>query len=263
LHGQVVSHDVVLNIVHDKAYGMRYEPDGFSQAAGGTILKYAPVGRGYLDVGYYAELQKRLLDVFLYVSCDKRNFGTFSITLASIFLDAASFFDSLAQTFIRNYSKASHQFKAEAKIDGFRRKIDDKSFFNMDDYRKIFEAEFQFSDKVLNLNTHGGDFYCQPTACFRDPARRFDIKPFAAWSSNRNPEWWGAFTDVKHDRIQHMDQATLGNTIEAYGAVLVVLSFFHERFMKSHTRALDTYRLLTPRYWKVRAHATVMHPIFK
>jgi len=252
-----------MKIVHDKAYGMRYEPDGYSQAVGGAIMKYAPVGRGYLDVGYYAELQKRLFDVFLYVSCDKRNFGTFSITLASIFLDAASFFDSLAQTFIRSHAEAGQKFKSEARIDNFRRKIDGKDFFNMDDYRILFEMEFLFSDKVLNLNPHGGDFYSQPTACFRDPARCFDVQPFIAWSSDKNPEWWRAFTRVKHDRIKHMDQATLGNTIEAYGAVLTVLSFYHTRFMKFHTRALDTYRLFTPRYWKLEGQATVMQPIFK
>ncbi|HEY0432537.1 MAG TPA: hypothetical protein VGC95_01620, partial [Chitinophagaceae bacterium] len=101
-----------------------------------------PADRGHLDVGYYAELQKRLFDIFLYVSCDKRNFGTFSITLASVFLDAASFFDSLAQTFVRSRALAGNPFKGESNVDEFRRKADGKAFFTMDDYRKIFEPEF-------------------------------------------------------------------------------------------------------------------------
>jgi hypothetical protein len=264
LRGQVVRDNEAMTVILDKIYKMGYQPDGFTQETGGAICRYIPVDRGgYLNVGYYDELQKRLFDVFLYVSCDNRNFGTFSITLVSVFLDAASFFDSLAQTFIRSHVVAGNQFKAESKIDDFRRKIDGNSFFTMDDYRRLLEAEFLFSDKVLNLNTHGDDFYSPPTACFRDPARCFDVKPFAAWSLDKNPEWWRAFTRVKHDRIQHMEQATLGNTIEAYGAVLVVLTFLHQKFMKSHTRALDTYRLFTPRYWKHRAQATVMHPIFE
>ena len=260
--GQPATRSQILNMVHDKLYAMGYEPDGFREHEGTTTFKYTPVDRGHLEVGYYNELQNRLFNLFLHVSCDKRNFSTFSIALASIFLDAGSFFDSLAQTFIRNYSNAGNSFLAESKIPNFRRKIAGKAFFTMEDYRHLFEADFKFSEKLLNLNCHGGDFYSQPTAFFRDPTRRFDITPYADWSSGKNPQWWRAYTRVKHDRIKYLEEATLGNTIMAFGAVLIVLSIYHARFMKSHPQALETYRLLTPQYWKLKAVSTVMRPDF-
>jgi hypothetical protein len=219
--------------------------------------------RSHLDVGYYAEMQKRLFAVFDYVSCHKSNFETYSTALASIFLDAATFFDSLAQQFIRSHCAEGKVFQGVANVSDFNAKLSGgKRFFNIDDYRSLFEAEFQFSKKILNLNTHGDDFYSPPTACLVDPSRCFDVCPFETWANGKNPNWWGSYNKVKHDRITHIQRATLGNTLFAFGAVVVLLTVFHETFMKQHRQALETYRLFTPRYWKVKASATIMFPIF-
>jgi hypothetical protein len=47
------------------------------------------------DVSYYVFLQRRLYDIFSYVSCHIGNFDTHSIQIESLLVDVCSFFDSL------------------------------------------------------------------------------------------------------------------------------------------------------------------------
>jgi hypothetical protein len=266
--GKPVVNREALNIAQEKLYCKGYQPESFTQTTNGFINKFISAAPGNLEVGFYNELQRRLFEIFLNVSCDERNFKTFSISLASTFLDAGSYFDSLAQTFIRSRFNSGKHFKAETKAPRFAEKIRGQSnkgkpiFFDMGDYRTLFEEEFVFSDKILNLNTHGDDFYSSPTACLHDPARCHDVQPFKTWASDKSPAWWTAFTNVKHDRIQFIHEATLENTLNAVGAVLILLTFYRPRFMQRNSRALETYRLFTPRYWKFETIMMVGNPVF-
>ncbi len=252
-----------LSVLHSKAAERGYVPDGFDTTDQGLVFRYVPRFSGHRHLGYYNELQNRIFDIFLYVSCDQRNFGVFSIALASLFLDAASYFDSLSQNFIIERSEAGNGLKSAAAIKDLTRKTKGKSFFTIDDYRACFEAEFAFSVKTLNLNTHGDNFHSQPIAYLSDPTRRCEITPFSEWAKGKNPDWWTAYNGVKHDRIRNMESATLGNTVSALGAVLVVLCFFHERFLMSGSRGMETFRLLTPCFWKLGGSAMIAQPFFQ
>jgi hypothetical protein len=62
-----------------------------------------------MDVPYFLELQRRLLEVFRFVSCHERNFATYSLVLESLLIDGGSFFDSLCQSYIREvHHPATH-----------------------------------------------------------------------------------------------------------------------------------------------------------
>jgi hypothetical protein len=55
------------------------------------------------------------------------------------------------------------------------------------------------------------------------------IRPFAKWhgvpnydkASYQKLEWWGAYNDVKHDRIENQRQATLKCAVEAMGGLFL------------------------------------------
>lgn len=237
-----------------------YTPCGLEP--GRPTKRFVPIDRGHLEVGYYVELQKRLMDIFQFVACDERNFGTFSVALASLFLDAASYFDSLAQNLIRAYVEAGKAFTAQVSVDEFGRKVRAKDNFTMRDYRTLLEPQFGFSTKVLNLNCIQGDYYCHPTSCLRDGAPRFEMEPFREWANDTRPGWWEAFTKVKHDRISHGDQATLRNTLLSFAGVIVVLTVYRPRYMRESAAAMDAFRLFTPLYWKTWGGRSVAHPVF-
>jgi hypothetical protein len=101
-----------------------------------------------LDLPYYVELQRRMVDIFRYVSCHERNFATYSVILESLLIDTCSFFDSLCQTLIREKSLAGHVFKQESGIDDFSKKVSGgKADFNFRDYRELLEGDFVLSTR--------------------------------------------------------------------------------------------------------------------
>jgi hypothetical protein len=218
--------------------------------------------RSHLDVSQYLEFQKRVLGIFPYISCREENFQTFSITLVSVLLDAGSLFDSFAQTFIRCHSDAGLTFEAAGSVPNFQKKLDEKQFFTMRDYQTLFEPEFCFSDKVLNLNVYDDDFYGYPTACLHSALHQFELKPFKEWGSQSSLAWWKAFTDLKHDRSVHMSKGTLENVLLAAASAFVVLTHFHSDYIKTGAGDLEPFRLFTPLYWRLSGHGTVMRPIF-
>jgi hypothetical protein len=60
----------------------------------------APLANQQLEIAYYFELQRRVFDIFRYVSCHKANFNVYSVVVESVLVDAGSFFDSQCQTLI-------------------------------------------------------------------------------------------------------------------------------------------------------------------
>ena len=80
----------------------------------------APYPKQQLHVAYFTELQRRLLDIFRYVSCHKDNFDAYSIIIESLLTDSGSFFDSLCQTLIRTRSSSGHHFRQESLRQRFR-----------------------------------------------------------------------------------------------------------------------------------------------
>lgn len=107
-----------------------------------------------MDIEYYLELQRRMLDIFRYISCHEHNFETYSIVLESLLVDACSFFDSSCQTLIREKAATGHKFKEEAKVADFALKTTLGSNFNFADYRALLESDFVLSKKQVHLNLY-------------------------------------------------------------------------------------------------------------
>lgn len=50
------------------------------------------------------------------------------------------------------------------------------------------------------------------------------VRPFAGWSASRAPSWWTAYNAVKHNREEHLKEATLRHVIDALAAVYVTIA---------------------------------------
>ncbi len=178
----------------------------------GALLK------SLLDIQYYIELQRRILDIFRYVSCHERNFDTYSVVLESLLIDTCSFFDSSCQTFIREKSLAGHAFKQESSVVNFQKKVSGNAEFNFADYRELLEDDFVLSTKKVNLNPYEDVFYSNPMHYVPD-------------------------TGLKHDRLTSFREARLRNVIHSLAAVFIILTLRNEAEFKAGSVSLELYEL--------------------
>lgn len=202
------------------------------------------------DIAYFIELQRRILNIFRYVSCHEDNFGAYSISMESLLTDSGSFFDSLCQTFIRAKSSSGHHFKQESLVSDFTDKASGTTNFNFDNYRVLLEGEYTLSNRGVNLNPYEDAFYGNPTSYAPDNIQGYRITPFREWASGVASPWWKAFTDLKHDRISNFRQATLGNVIHTLAAVFIILTEHNEPDFKEGHVVPEIYDLFLPKYWK-------------
>lgn len=221
------------------------------------------VTRSHLDASQYLELQRRVIEIFPFISCRIENFQTFSATLASILLDAGSLFDSFSQNLIRCYAEAQMRFSNEDQVSDYIKKVKGEMNFNMRDYQVLLNLKFKLSKREVNLNTYDDDFCSSPTACYTSFLHKHKMAPFSDWKERgKSLVWWKAFTAVKHDRSMNLKMATLTNVLLATASVFVVLTIFHEDYLLKSPKLLEILALFSPMYWEMQSNRTLMTPGF-
>lgn len=207
------------------------------------------------DISYYLFLQRRMYDIFSYVSCHVNNFNTYSIQIESLLVDICSFFDSISQQVICEIANASRHFVNESSIDKFLQKVSGTENFNVADYRILFEGDFMISNKEVNLNAYEDNLYVNPLAFNPTNIKGYTLRPFDQWASGGSITWWKAFTSLKHNRLSNASQATLGNAINALAATYILLTIRHEPTFKGGVIDAELYRLFIPKYWTWKGRA--------
>jgi hypothetical protein len=212
-----------------------------------------------LDFPYYLELQRRLAEVILYVSCHEDNFGTYSIKIENLFVDICAFFDSLCQTFIVDQVTQKYNFINQSSINKFSSKVSGKVFFTMDDYKKLLEKEFDLSSKEINLNIYE-DYFQFNTKMLYEPSNiiGYKIKPFDNWANQKSLKWWSAFTKLKHNRLANIKEATLEQTIYSLGATYIILSLKNQNEFKNGNVMDELYEVFYPYYWQAKGRKGTM-----
>jgi hypothetical protein len=208
-----------------------------------------PHPKQQLHIAYFIELQRRIFDVFRYVSCHKDNCDAYSIIIESLLTDSSSFFDSLCQTLIRERSSNGHRFTQESGVSNCAGKVSGTANFNFADYRLLLEADLTLSNRQVNLNPYDDIFYAYPTGYAPIDVSGYLIAPFQEWTTRASSPWWKAFTDLKHDRIVNFRQATLGNAIHVLAAVFILVTEHNERDFKEGHVPVEVYNLFLPKYW--------------
>lgn len=216
-----------------------------------------------IDIPYYLELQRRMFNIFRYVSCHERNFETHSVALESLLIGACSFFDSQCQTFIRQKATKKHNFKRQAEVPDYEKKIDGRENFNCGDYRKLLDPDFELSKKIVNLNPYEESMYLNPVSYAPDKINGYPVVPFQEWGSGNSLKWWNAFTELKHDRLQHHSTATLENTIRGLAGAYVILTLQNEADFKAGHIRPELYDLFFPKYWDWKGRVALMNFMWK
>lgn len=201
------------------------------------------------QIPYYLELQRRICNIFRFVSCHEDNFDTYSIMLESLLVDTCSFYDSLCQTFIRQRKLAGHVFRDEASIPDFARKVAGGADFNFADYRSLLQGEFQLSRREVSLNQYEGALNPSPLQSDPRTIQGYLVSPYTEWAQGNPSPWWKAFTALKHDRLANLRHATLRHTIFSMAALFIVLTLSEEAEFKRGRVPGGVYDLFLPKYW--------------
>ncbi len=170
---------------------------------------------------YFLALERDLETASRYIEFSEQNFQTYSIELAHLLLAAASEVDVVSK------------LVCSQMVEGANAQ-------NINDYRVIIMDTYpEIAELPISVPRYGLTF-----------------KPWENWGNNRNPNWWRSYNDVKHERNEHYNQATLQNALNAIGALLILVHRFYQTELSPHAGELlgekDTNGQLIPESVLVR-----------
>jgi len=145
---------------------------------------------------YFLSLEQDFIKTTDYVEVSGNNYDTYSIRYLQLILSICSEIDAVLKLLCYGVTP-THKVKNP----------------NMDNYRKI----------VMNKYPN---FYT-----LMIPINRFEIAidPWREWKQDKNPEWWHAYNDLKHERDQYLYKANLKNSLYSltglFGALLYLYKF--------------------------------------
>ena len=133
----------------------------------------------------YRFLQRELIQCLDFVAPRTENYQVYSDKFLSIIRGACSEIDSACKKILTSETPA------------------DKT--NMADWRKFLEETYIIS-----------------RVCIYIPLFQTYIRPFRNFEIDKRPDWWEAFTNLKHQRDKYFNQATLEHALNAMGALLIL-----------------------------------------
>lgn len=179
---------------------------------------------------YFIALEKDLGIVSRYIEFSEDNFKVYSIELASLLFAAASEVDVIAKLLCK-------RFQPTAECD------------SINDYRRVLLTKLpEISTTEVFISRYGLSF-----------------KPWENWNqtTNRNPVWWSDYNKVKHQRDSYFSRATLKNTLNALGALLVLVYCHYSYELASiegeRLHPKETMRQLEPESTLVRLSDDYYH----
>jgi hypothetical protein len=176
-----------------------------------------------LHWNYFLALERDMELLSRYVEFCEANFSVFSVELAHLLFAAASEVDVVAKLVCEHVSP------------GTRRD-------NINDYKAVLVPAFP--DLV-------------ETEVFV-PRYGLSFKPWSNWAGTQNLVWWRSYNNVKHKRDAHFNEATLKNSLNALGALLLLtFHYYSRRFAPRAGQVLepkDTTKELMPESTLLRLH---------
>lgn len=142
---------------------------------------------------YFLALEEDMGRLSRYLEPTQANFSAYSLELARILFAAASEVDVVAK-------QLCQKLNPESKAD------------NINWYKQeILVAYPQLVASEVSIPKFG-----------------LALRPWEQWGKNRNPIWWKAYNEVKHQRHTHFPEANLKNALNAVAALFVLLLFFYD-----------------------------------
>jgi len=137
-------------------------------------------------------IQSDLMTLFEYVEPSKKNLPTNSFRIMELLL--------------RTCTELEANFKAILRANTYSKTEKD---WNIEDYYRI-EASHFLSQYEIRMPYWTGNGRIR--------------KPFESWSSSHVLSWYQAYNKVKHDRVNNLEEANLGNLIDAVCGLAIVLA---------------------------------------
>ncbi|WP_236175663.1 hypothetical protein [Pseudomonas pseudonitroreducens] len=146
---------------------------------------------------YFLALERDIERISRYIEISEDNFSVYSLELAHTLFAASSEVDTVAKILCEKARPGS-------------------GCANMMQYRElIMESIPEFSGTEVYIPRYG-----------------LTLTPWSNWNEGKSPDWWRSYNQVKHERDTHFNQATLKNTLNSMGALLVmVLNYYSYLFM--------------------------------
>ena len=173
------------------------------------------VSASLLHWNYFLALEDDLIKVSRYIEFSKKNFGTYSIELAHLFIASSSEVDVIAKG-ICNYLDTNSNPQ------------------NINEYKAIITKGIPgFSSEIVYVPRFG-----------------LTLTPWTNWSGTQNPLWWRKYNNVKHQRDDHFEDASLKHALNSIAGLFI--SVFHfcrlkEGFDTTKRGYKETNQHLTPK----------------
>jgi hypothetical protein len=143
---------------------------------------------------YFIALERDMEVLSRYVELCEDNFDVYSIELAHLLFASASEVDVVAKLLC-------HQIAPTAPRG------------NINDYRATLLAEMpDLPESKVVVARYG-----------------LTLRPWDNWRGAENPIWWKSYNNVKHERGDHFSEATLKNSLNAMGALLILIFHHYSR----------------------------------
>jgi hypothetical protein len=158
---------------------------------------------------YFTALEEDFSQTIRFVELAEPNLSTYSVEFARIILSAGSEIDVLAKVLANRYGLTVFP----QNIDGYRKAIMNR--FPEFIWLKIMVPRFGI-----------------------------DRLPWRDWHDDKNPEWWRAYNDIKHERNANFPQANLGNALNCISGLFTLVCYLCQHELRSN-RAVPWPRLLS------------------
>ncbi len=146
-----------------------------------------------LHWNYFLALEKDIEEISRYIEFEEKNFKTYSVQLAHILMAISSEVDVVAKALCK---------EIDYKLNPT----------NIGDYRKTIATKFsQMSEEPVNI-----------------PRYNLSFKPWESWAGDKNPDWWIAYNNVKHNRSAYFDSANLVNVLNAISGLFVMIVYLRK-----------------------------------
>lgn len=180
-------------------------------------------------------IQKDVLELFNYIEPSRTNLKTYSFRIHELFM------------------RTCIELEANFKNILFSNKYSTKKNLNIEDYYKINSSHF-LSSYIVKPPYWSGDLRGEVRHPFRQWANPKD--PKTPWSL----QWYTDYNSVKHDRVNSLHLANFENLLDAFGALVILLTsqYLFEDFSKgndyliANTEPGDSYDLAIGGQFRVR-----------
>lgn len=153
----------------------------------------------YSNWQYFLAIESDLEKTTRYVEISHKNYHTYSIEFARIFLSAGSEVDVIAKDLCNRINPHG-------------------AYKNINDYRNTITTKYpKFFSMEVTL-----------------PRYSLSLKPWSSWGATpqENPVWWRSYNYVKHRRNEAFEEANLENTLNCIAGLFCLLLYCYQEEYK-------------------------------